>query len=356
MKLENNKKTIVLCGGGTAGHVMPNVALLPELEKHFNNIYYIGSVNGIEKNIMANYPVKYKEITTVKLVRSLSLKNLLIPFKLFKGINQAKKLLKQIKPNIIFSKGGFVSVPVTIAGKMLKIPIVAHESDLSLGLANKIILKQCEVMCCSFSNTALSLKNKGVYTLSPVRPELFLGNKSKAKQECGFYNNLPTLLIIGGSLGATKINETVFKCSKELSKQFNIIHIVGNGNYNKNIKIKNYYQIEFTTKIENYFALCDIVVSRAGSNAIFEFLALKKPMLLIPLPKGNSRGDQVENAQNFLNNGFAHVLYQENLTEQNLIVSVNNLYNNRFEIIKNQQKYSGNGVKNIVNQILKYAK
>lgn len=350
-----NTKKIVLCGGGTAGHVMPNIALLPELNKHFNEIHYIGSSTGIERYIVTKYPIKYHDITTVKLVRSLTPKNLLIPFKLLKGIKQAKLLLNQIKPNIVFSKGGFVSVPVTIAAKKLGIPVVAHESDLSLGLANKIILKQCKVMCCSFLETSESLKNKGVYTLSPVRQELFLGKADIAKKQCGFYNNLPTLLVIGGSLGATKINEVMFESAPELTKNFNVIHIVGRGNFNKNIKQKNYYQIEFSEDIKNYFALCSIVVSRAGSNAIFEFLALKKPMLLIPLPKGNSRGDQVENANNFLNNGFAQVLYQENLTKQSLIAGINNLYNNRLNIIKNQQKYSGNGVKNIVEQILKYS-
>lgn len=348
-------KRIVLCGGGTAGHVMPNIALLPELNKHFSEIHYIGSSNGIEKNIIAKYPITYHDITTVKLVRSLTPKNLLIPFKLIKGINEAKQILKQINPSIVFSKGGFVSVPVTIAAKKLGIPVVAHESDLTLGLANKIILKQCKVMCCSFKETAESLNGKGVYTLSPVRQDLFLGNASGAKKQCGFYNNLPTLLVIGGSLGATKINEVMFEAANDICKNYNIIHIVGSGNFNKNIKQKNYYQIEFTENIKDFFALCDIVVSRAGSNAIYEFLALKKPMLLIPLPKGNSRGDQVENANNFLNNGFAHVLYQENLTKQTLISSVDNLYNKRFDIIKNQQRYSGNGVKNIVNEILKYS-
>ncbi len=352
----NSSNKIVLCGGGTAGHVMPNIALLPELNKHFSEINYIGSSNGIEKDIIKKYPIKYHEITTVKLVRSLTPKNLLIPFKLIKGIKESKKLLKEINPSIVFSKGGFVSVPVTIAAKKLNIPVVAHESDLSLGLANKIILKQCKVMCCSFKETALALNNKGICTLSPVRQELFSGNSDLAKKECGFYNNLPTLLVIGGSLGAKKINETMFECAKELTKKFNIIHIVGAKNFNKNIKQKNYHQIEFTVDIQNYFSLCDIVVSRAGSNAIFEFLALKKPMLLIPLPKGNSRGDQIENANNFLNNGFAHILYQENLTKESLINAINKLYSSKQEIIKNQQKYSGNGVKNIVEQILKYSK
>lgn len=349
-------KKIVLCGGGTAGHVMPNIALLPDLKKHFQQIFYVGSFNGIEKDIIKNYKeIEYKPITTVKLIRGLNFKNLLIPFKLIKGISEAKKVLQQINPNIVFSKGGFVSVPVTIAAKKLGIPVVAHESDLSLGLANKIILKQSKVMCCSFYQTALLLKDKGVYTLSPIRQELFNGKKTRAQQICGFNNNLPVLLVIGGSLGAKAINETMFSIAPKITKEFNVVHIVGKGNTNPNIS-GNYYQIEFLHNIQDFFALSDIVVSRAGSNSIFEFLALKKPMLLIPLPKGNSRGDQVENAQNFLNNGFSLTLNQENLTEESLLKSIKNLYANRFNIIKNQQKYSGNGNKNIMEQIIKFSR
>ena len=352
-----NQKTIVLCGGGTAGHVMPNIALLPELKKHFKNICYIGSHNGIEKQIISEQKnINYYSISTVKLIRSLSLKNLLIPIKLLKGIIEAKKILKQLKPNIVFSKGGFVSVPVTIAAKQLSIPVVALESDLSLGLANKIILKQCKVMCCSFKETAQKLKNKGVYTLSPIRNQLFMGNKQIAKQTCKFNNNLPTLLVIGGSLGAKAINDVMFMCASEITKQFNVIHIVGKNNINKQLNLTNYYQIEFTSNIENYFALCDIVISRAGSNAIFEFLALKKPMLLIPLSKESSRGDQIENAKNFLNKGFAHVLYQEDLNTKTLMTEINKLFNNKNTIIEKQKQYHGNGVKNIVEQILKYCK
>lgn len=349
-------KKIVLCGGGSAGHVMPNVALLPTLSKHFNEIYYMGNINGIEHEIISKYDVPFYGITTVKLIRSLTLKNFLIPFKLIKGIREAKKILKEIKPNVVFSKGGFVSVPVTIAAKQLGIAVVAHESDFSLGLANKIILKQCKVMCCSFRETAQKLGTKGLYTPSPIRQELFLGDGNLAKKQCGFYNNLPTILVIGGSLGAKKINDVMFESAAELTKNFNVIHIVGKNNFNKKIKQKNYYQIEFNPDVKNLFALCNIVVSRAGSNAIFEFLALRKPMLLIPLPKGNSRGDQIENANNFLKNNFAHVLFQENLNSKNLINAILNLYNNRDKIIKSQLNYSGNGAEIITNEILKHCK
>ena len=349
--------TIVLCGGGTAGHVMPNIALICHLKKHFKNIYYIGSHNGIEKDILAEHKeIKYFPITSVKLIRGLTLKNLAIPFKLIKGYNQSKKILKELKPDIIFSKGGYVSVPVTFAAKSLGIPVVAHESDFNLGLANKLILKTCKKMCCSFEETAKSIGNKGVFTLSPVRNELFLGNAQKAKQVCKFNNNKQTILVIGGSLGAKAINEAMFKIADIITKEFNVIHIVGKGNINNKLKILNYHQIEFLSNIQDYFALCDLVVSRAGSNAINEFLVLNKPMLLIPLPKGNSRGDQILNAQNFTEKGFALTLLQEDLTEQNLLNKINELKENATKIRQNQAKFKGkNGTENILNVILSSA-
>ena len=306
-------KKIVLTGGGTAGHVMPNVALLKYLEKEFDEIHYIGSFNGIEKNIIKNYPqIIYHEIPTVKLIRSLTPKNLLIPLKLLKSLKKTKQILKAINPSVIFSKGGFVSVPVVLVGAKLKIPIIAHESDSSMGLANKIILKKCEKMCFSFENLAKKYKEKGVFSGSPIRDEIFKGNKQQTIKELNLLENKPTILIMGGSLGATAINNVIFENAEELSKQYNLIHIVGKNNSNKKLlKINNYKQIEFANKIENYLSCADIVISRSGSNSIFEFLALKKPMILIPLPKSSSRGDQIINAQIFHSKGYAHILYQE---------------------------------------------
>lgn len=350
--------TIVLCGGGTAGHVMPNIALLKYLKQHFKNIYYIGSTNGIEKEIISKYPeIKYFPITSVKLIRGINIKNLLIPFKLLKGYTQSKKILKELKPDIVFSKGGYVSVPVTFACKSLHIPVVAHESDFNLGLANKLILKSCTKMCCSFKQTAIDIGPKGVFTLSPIRDELFSGNKQNAINKCKFFNTKPTLLVIGGSLGAKAINECMFKIANKISKKFNVIHIVGKGNKNNNINISNYYQIEFTNEIQDYFALADIVVSRAGSNAINEFLVLNKPMLLIPLPKGNSRGDQILNSKYFVENGFALELLQENMNGTTLIDKINQLYTDRNKIKSNQSKLKNkNGTKNILETILKSIK
>lgn len=328
-------KTIVLTGGGTAGHIMPNVALIPDLKKHFDKIVYIGSKNGMEKEIISHIEgVEFKEIETVKLIRKLTLKNLLIPFKLCTSIRTCKKLLKKIKPDVIFSKGGYVAVPVCIAGKSLGIKIISHESDYSFGLANKIILKKCNYMLTSFRETCKN--NKCIYTGSPIRKEIYSGNKNNC--ECKFEKKQPTILIFGGSLGAKKINDTVFKSIDKL-KNFNIIHIVGKNN-SKQIEKPNYFQKEFINNIWDYFALADIIVSRAGANSIFEILGLKKPMLLIPLSKAQSRGDQIENAMAFKKYGFASVLFEEDLSPVSLTKFINNLYNNKDKYINKMNEIS----------------
>lgn len=328
-------KTIVLTGGGTAGHIMPNIALIPELKKHFDRIVYIGSKNGMEKDIIKKFSdIEFIEIETVKLIRKFTFKNLLIPIKLFKSINSCKKILKQIKPDIIFSKGGYVAVPVCSAGKSLGIKIISHESDFSFGLANKLILKKCNLMLTSFRETCKN--NKCIYTGSPIREEIFKGDKKNC--EVNFKKKQPTILIFGGSLGAKKINEVVFKSIDKL-KDFNIIHIVGKNN-TKFIDKPNYFQKEFVDNIWDYFALSDLVVSRAGANSIFEILALKKPMLLIPLSKAQSRGDQIENANAFKRYGFASVLYEEELSLVFLKKSIDYLYRNKERYIKKMQEAS----------------
>jgi len=338
---------------------MPNVALLKYLEREFDEIHYIGSYNGIEKNIMKNYNnVIYHEIPTVKLIRSLTLKNLLIPFKLFKSLRKTKKILKAINPSVIFSKGGFVSVPVVLGGAKLGIPIIAHESDSSMGLANKIIIRKCKKMCFSFENLAKKYKEKGLYTGSPIRDEIFKGDKSKILRELNFSPNKTIILIMGGSLGATAINKIIFENAEELSKKYNLIHIVGKNNVNKNLlNLTNYKQIEFTKNIEDYLASADVIISRSGSNSIFEFLALKKPMILIPLPKDSSRGDQIINAQIFHDKGFSHILYQERLNKNTLFDSITYVLQNKNYFINNMKKASTNVAnKTILNEIKKVAK
>ena len=346
-------KKIVFTGGGSAGHVTPNLAILNKLPKECK-CYYIGSQNGIEKSIIKNQTnLPYYEIECAKLIRKITLKNLLIPFKLLKGINESKKILKELKPDVVFSKGGFVSVPVAIACKKLNIPLVGHESDISIGLANKIILKNCSAMCFSFKE-AMPKNNKCKFTGSPVRSIIFSGKKENVlNKHKNLISNKGNIFVFGGSLGAMAINNAVWESINTLCKNFNIIHIVGKGNIKPNIMTKNYVQLEFVNNIEDYFNWADLAISRAGSNAIFELLAISKPMLLIPLPKDVSRGDQVLNAESFMKNGFATVINQSELNSVSLISGVNNLYNNRYKYINNMKN---NKFKNGTDEILKIIK
>jgi len=343
-------KIIVLTGGGTAGHIMPNLALLPELQKEFDKIYYLGAKNSMEEKIILEYKnIEFISIPTTKLIRKLTLKNLLIPFKLINSINKTKKILKQIKPDVIFCKGGFVSVPVAIAGKQCKIPVVSHESDLSMGLANKIILKFANKVCTSFEDTA-KISNKCICTGTPIRQQIFNGNKQNILSKFKPDINKPTILFFGGSLGSKKINTLVENSIDELIKKYNVLHIIGKGNKN-NITKPNYYAVEFAGSIENFFASADIVICRGGANSLFELLALKKPMLIIPLSKAESRGDQLENAEYFKNHYHAEVLQESEATTTTLLNKLNNINLNRHKIVSLMTKTNINANKNIVDVI-----
>lgn len=350
-------KKIVFTGGGTAGHVTPNISIIEKLKNEYE-IHYIGSISGIEKDIISkhNY-ITYHPITTVKLERKLTLKNLLIPFKLIKGISESKKILRELNPNIVFSKGGFVSVPVAFASKSLNIPLIAHESDYTMGLANKLIYNKCEKMCFSFSDTYDNYKDKGIFTGTPLRDSIFHGNANKIKSEYRLNPNKPTILFFGGSLGAKAINNVVFDIASTLTKRYNVLHIVGKMNKNTKINIPDYHQIEFVDNIEDYFAVADIVVSRAGSNSVFELCALNKPMLLIPLPKDSSRGDQILNANYLQKKNLCMVLYQENMTCDTLLDNIEKLYKDRNVYVSQLKKEPPfNGTSKIVSEIKKYSK
>lgn len=342
-------KKIVLTGGGTAGHVYPALAVAERLTDF--ELHYIGS-NGMEKEILKNYPdIKYHEIPTVKLERKLTFKNLLIPFKLAKSVKQSKKILKEISPDIIFSKGGFVAVPVAMAGKKLNIPIISHESDLSFGLANKIILHFCTVMCTTFEPTGEKNK-KCVHTGQPIRRKIFHGKTIPLN----FNNSNPTILVLGGSLGAQFLNEIIIKNLDALTKKFNIIHIAGKKNY-KDIKHENYKIVPYADNIEDYYATADIVISRAGSGVINELLALEKPMLLIPLSKKCSRGDQIENAKLFQNLEYCKMLEEEDYNYEIFINKLEKIIKNKEKIQKNMKKTAkNNAVDNICDLIKKYIK
>ena len=328
-------KTIVLTGGGTAGHVVPNIALIPLLKNAEYTIHYIGSKDGIEKKLVSHYKdATYHEIPSGKLRRYFSVQNFTDPFKILAGFFKSLKLIRKIKPDVCFSKGGFVSVPVVLACAIRKVPIVLHESDMSPGLANKICRPFCKVMCTTFPAAAKLAGEKGLVTGSPVRPEITSGDSLRGMIMCGFERSRPILLIMGGSSGAASINKAVDKILDKLIDKFQIIHIRGEKNLRPELDGKaGYKQFGYVTDdLPHYLASADIILARAGANSIFEFAALNKPMLLIPLPLSASRGDQIKNANYFNNNGWANVLYQERMNEFTL-------YDNLIRTIDNKDKY-----------------
>ena len=225
-------KRIILTGGGTAGHVTPNIALIPKLRELGYDIQYIGSYNGIEKELIEPFGIPYHGISSGKLRRYFSLQNFTDPFRVIKGFGEARKLIKSLKPDVIFSKGGFVSVPVVLAGKRCKVPVIIHESDMTPGLANKLAIPSAVKVCCNFPETLDALpEGKAVLTGSPIRQELLTGDKDAARKMCGFTDEKPVILVIGGSLGAVAVNEAVRAALPELLKQFQIIHLCGKGSF-----------------------------------------------------------------------------------------------------------------------------
>lgn len=334
-------KKIVLTGGGTAGHITPNIALLPRLKQLGYEVSYIGSYDGMEKRLMADYDVPYYGISTGKFRRYFDLKNFTDPFRVLKGYSEARKILKEIKPDIVFSKGGFVAVPVVRAAASLKIPCVIHESDMTPGLANKLCIPVAQKVCCNFPETLNNIPTqKAVLTGSPIREELMKGNKIAAYELCGFTASKPVLMVIGGSLGAASINQTVREALPKLLQDFQIVHICGKDKIdNLLLNTKGYKQFEYLKdELKDVFAMADVVVSRAGANAICELLALKKPHLLIPLSAGSSRGDQILNARSFESQGFSIVIDEDYLSPNLLVEKVQELFFTRQTYIDAMSK------------------
>ncbi len=350
-------KTIVLTGGGTAGHVTPNLALIPELEKAGYNVIYIGTENGMERALVEKTGVEYHYVSTGKLRRYMSKDNFTDMFKVVKGIAEAKKLIKRLKPDIVFSKGGFVAVPVVLGAKFNGVPVIAHESDMTPGLANKIAMPFAKKVCTTFPETVKYIGKKGIHTGTPIRKELFEGSAEKGRELCGFDKQKPIIMMMGGSLGSQKINKVLRYILPEITKNYYLVHICGKGNIDKSINIKGYKQFEYLTEeLPHVLSCADMVISRAGSNSISEFLALKKPALLIPLSAKASRGDQILNAQSFEKQGYSLVLKEEDMTPESLLKSVNDLYLSKDRLIKAMEKSpASNGVENVMQVILKYS-
>lgn len=334
-------KHIVLTGGGTAGHVTPNIALIPALKEAGYQISYIGSYDGIEKKLIEELGIPYYGISSGKLRRYFDVKNFTDPFRVLKGFHEAKKLLKQLKPDVVFSKGGFVTVPVVQAAKKCHIPTIIHESDMTPGLANKLAIPAASKVCCNFPETVKYLPDgKAVLSGSPIRQELLSGNPLAALNFCNFTSSKPVLMVIGGSLGSVAVNNAVRSILPELLKTFQVIHLCGKGNVDESLAhTEGYVQYEYIKQeLADLFALSDVVVSRAGANAICELLALRKPNLLIPLPASASRGDQLLNAASFQQQGFSKVLEEEKITPPLLLSSILELYENRSTYVEAMEK------------------
>ena len=314
------EKRIILTGGGTAGHVTPHIALLPALLEKGYKPYYIGSHNGIERQLIVSLGIDYYPISSGKLRRYPDIKNFTDMFRVIKGWGEAMKLLRKLKPHVVFSKGGFVAVPVTLAAYMLGIPVVLHESDITPGLANRIALPFAKAVCCSFPETPAKIPaGKGFHTGTPIRAVLHKGSRYEGRQICGFERlpQKPVIMFMGGSSGAGTINALLAKALPRLLEHYHIIHLCGKGNITSAGNMPGIAVFEYVNdELPHLYALADVVVSRAGANSLFEILALRKPNLLIPLPLSVSRGDQILNAEAFRNQGFSVVLHEEALENE----------------------------------------
>ena len=328
-------KRIILTGGGTAGHVTPNLALIPELRERGFEIHYIGSKTGIEKELIHNFDIPYYGISSGKLRRYFDVKNFTDPFRILKGYAEADKIMKKVNPCVVFSKGGFVTVPVVKAAKRRHVPCVLHESDISPGLANRLCISSATAICANFPETLEHLpEEKAHLTGSPIRSELFSGNRLKGLDFCGFTAARPVILVIGGSLGSVRVNEAVRDILPQLLETYQVIHLCGKGKLDEKYQgMEGYVQFEYIQKeLCDLLSAADFVISRAGANAICELLALHKPNILIPLSLEASRGDQILNAESFEKQGFSYVIREEELTGQGLLDAV------RY-VDENKQKY-----------------
>lgn len=336
-------KKIILTGGGTAGHVTPNIALIPTLKKEGYEIFYIGSYEGIERAMIEKLGIHYVGIASGKLRRYFSLKNFTDPFRVLKGFSEAKKAIKEIKPDIVFSKGGFVTVPVVYAAKKLGIPVIIHESDMTPGLAIKLSIPKADKVCTNFPETVKLLpEDKAILTGIPIREELFKGDRDKGLHFLGFTGEKPILLVMGGSLGSMNVNQAIRSILDELTKKFDVVHLCGRGKLDESLSGKEgYVQFEYLDKeLRDIFKVADVAISRAGANAIFEILAQKLPNLLIPLSMNASRGDQILNAKSFKKQGFSDLLLEEEMTDEKLLAKINKVYENREKYKKKMENSS----------------
>jgi len=350
---------IILTGGGTAGHVMPNIALLPTLRATGFDISYIGSMTGMERDIVEATGLPYYGISSGKLRRYLSAKNITDALRVVRGVGQARRIIRRIKPDIVFSKGGFVAVPVVLAARMAKVPVVIHESDITVGLANKICIPHAVRVCCTFPETMKQIPaDKARLAGSPIRQEILDGSRIKGLAACNFPHEKPVIMVMGGSQGSVAVNTAVRNALDNLLADFNILHLCGAGNVDDTTNRSGYLQLEYAGEnMGHFYAAADIVVSRAGANSLGELLAMAKPHVLIPLSKRVSRGDQILNAQSFQKQGFSVVIDEDEMTNDILAPIIREAYENRGKYAA-AMKESGaeNGIDTIISIIKEVAK
>ena len=353
-------KRIVLTGGGTAGHVTPNLALIPSLQSAGWDVHYMGSHDGIERSLIeALDGVTYHAVKTGKLRRYADSKNLTDPFLVVQGIFESIGVIRRLKPNIVFAKGGFVSVPVVYGARFNQVPVLLHESDMTPGLANKISAPFAKKLLCTFPEAAKLAGDKGMHIGTPLRPELFRGKRETALKLFNLVDGRPVLMVTGGSTGAQAINLALRNALPKLLECFQVLHICGAGNLDKTYDGTMYYhQFEYLNdEMAHAYAAADVIVSRAGSNTLSEILALHKPALLIPYPKAASRGDQLLNAESFKSRGLANVLLQEDMTPKTLAQNIVATYKDRGSLIDAMElEPSGDGLNGVLENIYKYAK
>lgn len=345
---------VLLTGGGTAGHVTPNLALIPYLKERGFEIEYMGSYDGIEKSLVEKAGIPYTGIDSGKLRRYASVQNLKDPHHILHGIREARHYMKKNRPDVVFSKGGFVAVPVVLAARRYRIPVVIHESDLSPGLANKICIPRANKICFSFPETEKYLGGKGIHTGLPVRDELLKGDASKGREACGFTEDKPVLMVIGGSLGSLNVNNAVREALPKLLEKFQVVHICGAGKMDSSFDgTPGYVQFEYVSDgLNDLMAMSDVFISRAGANVICELQALKKPNVLIPLGTDASRGDQILNAESFKKRGFSFVLLEQDLNTDTLIEAVREVYDNRKKYIDAMEAAGGENAARMVADII----
>jgi len=353
------KKVIIFTGGGTAGHATPNLALMEKLDRSEWEVHYIGTAEGIEKKIVGTRDdVIYHEIAWGKLRRYFSWRNFTDPFRVMKGYRQSRRIIRQLKPDVLFSKGGFVSVPVVAAARG-RCPVIAHESDYTPGLANRLAARFATKICVSFTDTLQYVpKRKGVHTGTPIRPELYKGSREKGLAFTGLSGKKPVLLMVGGSLGAQAVNDALRQALPLLLPDFDVVHLCGSGKSEPNLSVSGYVQYEYINEeMADLLAMADVVLSRAGANAVFELLALKKPMVLVPLTAKSSRGDQLLNANYFESRGYAKTLLQSDMTPVTLSEAIHAVYRDRDAYHKAMESAQNvDGTQPILNLIFEAAK